>query len=258
MWNTASGQAVPPGARCRMATMPRCSRPRSSAGRSRRRPIRSWRASRSPGCGEDAHAREVLGRPEVLPVASRVLGFSTAASDLLVRHPEEVEALAMSAPGTERSSLRSSRTTRRRTAPPPASAGSAGGRCSASPPATSTARPSRRSSPRSATWPMRVSRTPAPTATRSSRSASSADAELNYASDVDLLLLHREDVGGDIAETEAANLIADLLRPHLRGRRAPRRPHAPPGWPRRPARPHASRPRSPTTSARPPPGSARR
>jgi glutamate-ammonia-ligase adenylyltransferase len=44
--------------------------------------------------GEDAHAREVLGRPEVLPVASRLLGFSTAASDLLVRHPEEVEALA--------------------------------------------------------------------------------------------------------------------------------------------------------------------
>ena len=43
--------------------------------------------------GEDAHAREVLGRPEVLPVASRLLGFSTAASDLLVRHPEEVDAL---------------------------------------------------------------------------------------------------------------------------------------------------------------------
>jgi glutamate-ammonia-ligase adenylyltransferase len=43
--------------------------------------------------GEDAHAREVLGLPEVLPVASRLLGFSTAVSDLLVRHPEEVEAL---------------------------------------------------------------------------------------------------------------------------------------------------------------------
>ncbi|HZB02216.1 MAG TPA: hypothetical protein VE800_08930, partial [Actinomycetota bacterium] len=44
--------------------------------------------------GEDAHARELLARPEILPVASRLLGFSTAASDLLVRHPEEVDALA--------------------------------------------------------------------------------------------------------------------------------------------------------------------
>ena len=44
--------------------------------------------------GDDAGARELLARPEILPVASRLLGFSTAASDLLVRHPEEVEALA--------------------------------------------------------------------------------------------------------------------------------------------------------------------
>src|SRR5919108_1492873 len=44
--------------------------------------------------GEDARARELLARPEILPVASRLLGFSTAASDLLVRHPKEVEALA--------------------------------------------------------------------------------------------------------------------------------------------------------------------
>ena len=43
--------------------------------------------------GDDARARAFLARPEILPVASRVLGFSTAASDLLVRHPEEVEAL---------------------------------------------------------------------------------------------------------------------------------------------------------------------
>ncbi len=43
--------------------------------------------------GEVASAHEVLMRPEVLPVASRLLGFSTAASDLLVRYPEEVEAL---------------------------------------------------------------------------------------------------------------------------------------------------------------------
>jgi glutamate-ammonia-ligase adenylyltransferase len=44
--------------------------------------------------GEDVHARQLLADPNVLPVASRLLGFSTAASDLLVRHPEEVEALA--------------------------------------------------------------------------------------------------------------------------------------------------------------------
>jgi glutamate-ammonia-ligase adenylyltransferase len=44
--------------------------------------------------GNDPHARELLARPEILPVASRLLGFSTAASDLLVRHPEEVGALA--------------------------------------------------------------------------------------------------------------------------------------------------------------------
>ena len=44
--------------------------------------------------GEHAVARELLAQPEILPVASRLLGFSTAASDLLVRHPEEVEALA--------------------------------------------------------------------------------------------------------------------------------------------------------------------
>ena len=33
-------------------------------------------------------------RPEVLPVAARLLGFSTAAADFLVRHPEEVATLA--------------------------------------------------------------------------------------------------------------------------------------------------------------------
>ena len=52
--------------------------------------------------GDDPGARELLSRPEILPVASRLLGFSTAASDLLVRHPEEVEALAdVSARGRE-------------------------------------------------------------------------------------------------------------------------------------------------------------
>ncbi len=44
--------------------------------------------------GEDPGAREILARPEVLPVAVRLLGFSRAAADFLVAHPEETEALA--------------------------------------------------------------------------------------------------------------------------------------------------------------------
>ena len=44
--------------------------------------------------GADPIARAQLERPDVLPVAARVLGFSTAAADLLVRHPEETVALA--------------------------------------------------------------------------------------------------------------------------------------------------------------------
>jgi glutamate-ammonia-ligase adenylyltransferase len=41
----------------------------------------------------DPAARAVLEREEVLPVAVRLLGFSTAAADLLVAHPEEASAL---------------------------------------------------------------------------------------------------------------------------------------------------------------------
>jgi glutamate-ammonia-ligase adenylyltransferase len=44
--------------------------------------------------GEDARAREVLARGDVLPVAVRLLGFSSAATDFFVAHPEEVEVLA--------------------------------------------------------------------------------------------------------------------------------------------------------------------
>src|SRR3954454_14935492 len=43
--------------------------------------------------GEHAAAREVLERPEVLPAAARLLGYSTAAADFLVAHPEEAVAL---------------------------------------------------------------------------------------------------------------------------------------------------------------------
>ncbi|HEX6331649.1 MAG TPA: hypothetical protein VF129_10245 [Actinomycetota bacterium] len=43
--------------------------------------------------GEDPSAREVLSREDILPVAIRLLGFSTAASDFLVANPEETAAL---------------------------------------------------------------------------------------------------------------------------------------------------------------------
>jgi glutamate-ammonia-ligase adenylyltransferase len=43
---------------------------------------------------EDPTARAVLGREDVLPLAARLLGFSTAAADFLVAHPEETDALS--------------------------------------------------------------------------------------------------------------------------------------------------------------------
>ncbi|HEY5859865.1 MAG TPA: bifunctional glutamine-synthetase adenylyltransferase/deadenyltransferase, partial [Actinomycetota bacterium] len=44
--------------------------------------------------GDQPEARELLAREDILPVAARLLGFSTAAADLLVRHPGEAAALA--------------------------------------------------------------------------------------------------------------------------------------------------------------------
>src|SRR5262249_26238385 len=43
--------------------------------------------------GEHADARRTLERPDVLPAAARLLGYSTAAGDFLVAHPEEAGAL---------------------------------------------------------------------------------------------------------------------------------------------------------------------
>ena len=43
--------------------------------------------------GEDPRARDALGRATVLSTAVRLLGFSTAATDFLVAHPEEIDAL---------------------------------------------------------------------------------------------------------------------------------------------------------------------
>lgn len=43
--------------------------------------------------GDDPVARAALARPEITDVAARLLGFSTAAADFLVAHPVEMEAL---------------------------------------------------------------------------------------------------------------------------------------------------------------------
>ena len=51
--------------------------------------------------GDDPVAREALARPEITDVAARLLGFSTAAADFLVAHPGEVEALADLVPRDE-------------------------------------------------------------------------------------------------------------------------------------------------------------
>jgi glutamate-ammonia-ligase adenylyltransferase len=44
--------------------------------------------------GERPPARELLARPDILPTAARLVGFSSAASDFFTAHPEELEALA--------------------------------------------------------------------------------------------------------------------------------------------------------------------
>ena len=50
------------------------------------------RASLARVC-EDEGARATLTRPDVLPAAARLLGFSSAAADFLVAHPDEASAL---------------------------------------------------------------------------------------------------------------------------------------------------------------------
>ena len=44
--------------------------------------------------GERPAGRDFLSRPEIIPAAARLLGFSTAASDFFTAHPEELGALA--------------------------------------------------------------------------------------------------------------------------------------------------------------------
>jgi glutamate-ammonia-ligase adenylyltransferase len=50
--------------------------------------------------GESSVARDLLARPEALEPAARLLGFSTAAADLLVAHPEEAALFLDLAPRT--------------------------------------------------------------------------------------------------------------------------------------------------------------
>ena len=50
--------------------------------------------------GDDPQGRALLARDDILPVAARLLGYSTAAADLLVRHPGEAAALADVSPRT--------------------------------------------------------------------------------------------------------------------------------------------------------------
>jgi glutamate-ammonia-ligase adenylyltransferase len=167
--------------------------------------------------GDDPGARELLSRPEILPVASRLLGFSTAASDLLVRHPEEVGALAdVSARGRE------------------ALGTELHGDVTAHGAGAGLRRFRRRAMLRIAARDLDG----APFEEVVGEISDVADAclavacpeglavvalgklggrELNYASDVDLLLIHRDEMGGDGAETAAANVISDLSDPTSEG-----------------------------------------
>src|SRR5438477_13076925 len=48
--------------------------------------------------GERPAARAQLERPEIIRAAARLLGFSTAAADFFLAHPEELESLAEPGP----------------------------------------------------------------------------------------------------------------------------------------------------------------
>jgi glutamate-ammonia-ligase adenylyltransferase len=167
--------------------------------------------------GENAHAREVLGRAEVLPVASRLLGFSTAASDLMVRHPEEVDALT-DVRARDRKTLE----------------GELAHDCNVHGTGAGLRRFRRRAMLRIAARDL----ADAPFEEIVAEISDLADAclekvcpdgmaaialgklggrELNYASDVDLLLIHREDMGPDVVERAAARFSSNLSEPTTEG-----------------------------------------
>jgi len=51
--------------------------------------------------GERPAARALLARPDIIPAAARLLGFSTAAADFFLSHPEELSELADVSPRTQ-------------------------------------------------------------------------------------------------------------------------------------------------------------
>src|SRR5919108_1031110 len=163
--------------------------------------------------GDDPRARELLARPEILPVASRLLGFSTAASDLLVRHPEEVEALAdvsardpqaldaelredVEAHGTEAGLRRFRRRAMLRIA-----ARDLGGAPLDDVVAEITA---------VADACLAIA---CPDGVGVVALGKLGGRELNYASDVDLLLLHRDDLPADDVERSASAFLSRLADP---------------------------------------------
>ena len=110
------------------------SRRRRSNGPWRPRPTRVWPACRSPASPSTRTRSRAFARPETLAVAVRLLGFSTAAADFLVAHPEEASAFAdvtaRSRPALDAELARGRRTARpaRRAAqvPPPGDAAGRG------------------------------------------------------------------------------------------------------------------------------------
>ena len=183
--------------RCSVATMPMCSRPRSSAGRSPTRRIPSWRGWRSPGWARTPErARSWAAR--------RSCRSPHGCSDSRPRRATCSSAIPKRS-RRWRTSPRASREALGTELPGDVAAHGASAGAPAVPPAGDA--PDRRPRPRRRALRggrrgdqrrgRRVPRARLPaTGTRSSRSASSGGRELNYASDVDLLLLHRDEVGG--------------------------------------------------------------
>ena len=112
--------------------------------------------------------------------------------------------------------VRSSPATSTGSDPPPACGGSGAARCCGSPRAIWPARRSTRSSPRSARSPTRASRRPLAAGRRPADLAVIAlgklgGSELNYASDVDLLFVHRDPGPGAQATAERAVALVTAL-----------------------------------------------
>ena len=180
--------------------------------------------------GEDPRARELLADPAILERAIPILGLSTAVADFLVAHPEETALFADLDPPR-----------------PPGPAPEAEADVERLGPEAGLRRFRRRAMARSrrATWPASRSTTWSREVSRggrglpgggAAREAGADDlavigmgklggAELNYASDVDVLFVHG-DAGGD-AQERAGKVAAALMRllsePDRRGHRPARR-----------------------------------